>query len=140
MSQRYEREIDEILRQFDGSPPGAPRPLRRPARRGGFRQRALQALWSTYTRRWRWTPAEIMLAAYAGSLIAVAVMSLPLFQIFAWPVGWAVLILYVAGYVGGYRRWSRQARSWRGRSIDYNQRGFADFWTQLRNRWRRRRW
>lgn len=140
MSQRYEREIDEILRRFDGQPSGAPRPLRRPARQRGPRQRLLQTIWSAYSLRWRWSSPEIMLAAYAGALISLALFSLPLFQVLALPVGWAVVALFVAGYVGGYRRGARPARSWRGRSMDDSQPGLAAFWSQIRNRWRGRRW
>lgn len=139
MSQRYEREIDEILRQFEGGASSAPRPLRRPAPRAGARQRFLQTFWSAYSLRWRWSSVEVMLAAYAFTLIALAVSSLPLFHILAWPVGLAAVLLFVAGYVGGYRRWTRPARSWRGRPVTYGQPALSDLWSQLRFRWQRRR-
>ncbi|HEX2171705.1 MAG TPA: hypothetical protein VHL09_04615 [Dehalococcoidia bacterium] len=139
MSQRFEREIDEILRQFEGSPGGPPRPLRRPPRRSDPRQRLLQAFWSLYSLRWRWSSAEVMLVAFAAALIGLALVALV--PILTLPVGWIVVALFVIGYLGGYRRWSRPAPSWRGRPISYgSQPGLASFWSELRNRWRRRRW
>ena len=138
MSQRFEREIDEILRQFDGQFTPPPRPLRRRSRLERLKRRALQGLWSLYSLRWRWGAAELMLAAYALALLILLLR--PMIPFLSAPLAWAMVALFAAGYIQGYRGSSgRSDRRWRGRPMDYDRPNWSHLWQSFLKYWRRRR-
>lgn len=140
MSQRYEREIDEILRKFDGQLSSPPRRIDQPVnrRRSGLaRGRATQALWSLYSLRWRWGADQVMLAGYALALAGFLLIRI--FPFLLVPLGWTVVVLLTGGYLAGYRRGvSRPERRWRGQPMRYDQPRLSVWWENLRRRWPRR--
>ena len=137
MSERFEREIDEILRKLDGQPTSPPRPIPRPSPYRGFQRKLYHGLWSLYSLRWRWGTEQVMLAGYALALVSLVLPRVPFLIL---PLGWAMVGLLSVGYVLGYRRsgWQRERR-WRGRSIDYGRPGWAGLWQSFLKYWRRRR-
>ena len=137
MSQRFEREIDEILRQFDGEFTPPPRPLRRRSRFEALKRRALHGFWAVYSLRWRWGAAELMLTAYALALLTLLLR--PMIPPLGALLAWAMVILLITGYIQGNRRASgRFDRRWRGRAMDYDRPNWSHLWRSFRNYWRRR--
>lgn len=129
MPQKYEREIDEILRRFDdGSPPS--RPTAVPTLEQFEPPRPIPI------RRWRApavTASGLMIAA-----LALAVLSAPMQHVYppaVAVVGLSAAALLIASLVLSVSRWSkRPERTWRGRSMEEEK---AFFPTSLRRRWRR---
>ena len=137
MSQRFEREIDEILRQFDGDLTPPPRPLRRRSRFERLKRRALHGFWAVYSLRWRSGAAELMLGAYALALLTLLLR--PMVPMLGTLLAWVMVVLFIAGYVQSYRRTSGGVdRRWRGRPMDYDRPNWSHLWRSFRNYWRRR--
>lgn len=140
MSERYEREIDEILRKFDGQLSSPPRRIGQPVHRRQTpltRGRAAQALWTLYSLRWRWGADQVMLAGYALALASFLLIRV--FPVLLVPLGWTVVMLLAGGYLAGYRRGgSLPERRWRGRPMQYDRPRLSAWWESLRRRWPRR--
>ena len=124
MSQRYEKEIEEILKNAGESPqeeppsaPGGPSPERRTGRSGAARR--------TPTRKAR-RPLAVSYKHLLGAGIVVLILSMFFGGLFMLLIGAALL---AAGYVVYYRAprsgggvssggGRRQPKVWRGRTID----------------------
>ena len=130
MPEKYEREIEEILRKTSFSAPGGKRPS--PGRMDG-----LASAWRQYTADMSPTRLLVLGMAFAliGYFLRIAVPEL----------GFPMSLLAVACLIGGFvlsmsRRNSRQPR-WRGQVIDGP---MNNVWAALKKRWddwrRRRRW
>ena len=126
MPQKYEQEIDEILRRMESRLP------RQPLRRRLSRRFA--ALSDAVVPRVavRPTPTGLLLAGLAAVLLA------SILRAFIPGIGTPLSVLAVALFVGALvlsvaRRHRREAPSWRGRPIDYGRQPLI--WTELIRRW-----
>jgi hypothetical protein len=137
MSERYEREIDEIIYRLEG---------RRRRRRNGLGRKLSQRFqpfadgcrvaFGAFLRRP--PPEQFMIAAMV--LVIVSFLLGNVFGLAGWAFYTSVLsiVFFVLGFglslagrhSPGYRR------NWRGREIDY---GGPTFWSKLRNWFRRPR-
>lgn len=136
MSERFEREIDDILRRMDWQPP-----RRQPARPplGARLVQSLARLWRGYRRRS--AVEQLMIAS-----IILWVLSFPLGWIFPGSilVRWASVIglfCFVAALFLSFTGRGRftigpEEKRWRGRVIDYRPRDAGLGWT-LRRWWQR---
>ena len=123
MNQRYEKEIEEILRKAGASPPeqqpespGEPPPERRPRRRG------MPTAQGIGLRRAAISYKHLLLAGVGVLIVSIFIGGLPMFLVGAG--------LLVAGYVWYYRAprsgrgggnrsgGGRPPKMWRGRMID----------------------
>ena len=124
MNQRYEKEIEEILRKAGASPPdqqpngpGEPPPERPPRRRRG-----MPTAQGSAVRRASISYKHLLLAGVGVLIVSIFVGGLPMFLIGAG--------LLIAGYIWYYRAprsgggtgrdsgGGRQPKMWRGRMID----------------------
>ena len=126
MPQKYQKEIEEILRQA-GELSTGPSPKRRPQ---GF----LALAWTYVTESvggnaWSLSPGRVMLIGGSLLLSALIVQAVApgLVGIFAW----AGLILLILGYAMFFVRPRRMEKRWRGQPIDY--RGDT-LWSRLRRK------
>lgn len=137
MPQRYEREIDDILRRMGGGPRrGTARRLSRLFSRAGT---SLGSLLARFRRRS--TVEQLMIAS-----IVLWLGSIPLGWIF--PGSALVRTMNVVGIVcflaalvlsfAQHRRYGPSEKRWRGRVIDYRPASFSLGW-YLRRWWRRLR-
>ena len=109
MARRYEREIEDILKQAGEIGPG---PIRR---RRGFlallRSYAARALGG---RTWSVTPGRVMLTA--GALLLIGLLMPAFVQGSIWaPMAWAGLVLFIIGYAMFFIRPRKTEKRWRGR-------------------------
>ena len=125
MSERYKREIEEILRQAGelGSGKG----------RSGRRQSLLGLVWqhvaqSVGGKAWSVTPGRVMLVAVALFLLAVIAGSFT--SGLATPLGFAGLILFIVGYAMFFIRPRQPEKRWRGQPIDYDD----SWWSRFRRK------
>ena len=120
MSQRYQKEIEEILEQSGG--------LKRTGRGGG----SGTPLWRLV---WRWVfgllrgrswsePGRLILIAV--SLLLSALIIRAIVPGIAGPVAWAGLLLFVLGYAMFFVRPRRMEKRWRGQPIDEPGRSWWD--------------
>ncbi len=128
MPEKYEREIEEILRKTSFSSPGRKQPFPGP-------MDGLASAWRQYTADV--SPTRLLVLGMAFALIGYVLR-------FVIPeLGFPMSLLAVACLIGGFvlsmsRRSSRQQR-WRGQAIDTP---MNDVWAALKRRWddwRRRR-
>jgi hypothetical protein len=135
MSERYEREIDELLRRIDIHRKESV--FNRTARRMGPFWQGAQGAFAAFLRR---QPSEqLMIASLVLALISFLLSQ---FGVALWAgfTGILSLMLFVLGigvsllgrHSPGYRK------RWRGRELDYNTYG-SSIWTQLRVWWQHRR-
>ena len=125
MPDRYQREIEDILRQAGDLGPG-PRSARR--RRG-----LLALIWRYFGQApsgnaWGITPGRVMLAAVAVLLLALVAGSMtsgvaPL-------LGFAGLLLFIVGYAMFFIKPPKAEKRWRGQPIEYG----SSWWSRLRKR------
>jgi hypothetical protein len=126
MSERYKKEIEEVLKQAGelGTSSGRPR-----------RQRSLWGLiWlqvaqSVGGRTWSITPGRVMLTAVALLLGALIVRSFA-----PGIVGllfWAGLVLFIVGYAMFFVRPKTVEKRWRGQSIEYDG---STWWDRFRKK------
>jgi hypothetical protein len=126
MSQRYQREIEDILRQAGELGSGGGR--RGP--RGGF----LWLVWryireSIGGKNWSITPGRVMLAAV--SLLLSALIMRAAIPGLVGPLAWGGLILFIVGYGMFFIRPRRIEKRWRGQPID--DRG-ESWWDRIRRK------
>ncbi|MBI2871809.1 MAG: hypothetical protein HYY00_01295 [Chloroflexi bacterium] len=128
MAQRYQREIEEILRRADSSPRGgdAPakvgqqgRPKRKSSRKGFIRLPG-----------GGWPPSPGLLMVAGLALLVAAVVLRALFPPAAGPAAWAGVGLLVLAYIAFFAkpRFFMEKR-WRGRIIEDPN---PSFWQWLR--------
>jgi hypothetical protein len=135
MPQKYEREIDEILRRMDTFLPAESLP-RRLRRRG---RAALDALGQRFAGRVSISPTNLMLAglvlAFLGYLLRTFVPSVSA------PISLVALAFFVGALALSISRSRRNPRmGWRGRSIEYSSRGLVwEGWLRRWQQWRRAR-
>ena len=125
MSQKYQREIEEILQQAGeqeskGKSGGDGRSLPRLV--------WLHFLQSIRGKPWAILPGRVMLTAGALLLAAVVMSSLSP-GLFA-PLAWAGLLLFIIGYAMFFVRPPRVEKRWRGQTIDYGD----TWWDRLRRK------
>ncbi len=125
MSDRYQREIEDILRQAGelGSGKGS-----------GRRRRGFFALVGSYVgqslsgRLWAITPGRVMLAAVVVLLLAVVAGSIT--SGLAPLLGFAGLLLFIVGYAMFFIKPPKTEKRWRGQPIEYDD----SLWSRLRGR------
>ena len=135
MSERYQREIEEILNQAgesvpaDGSKKGRGIPLIPPFFRKG----------SGTGRRVHFSSGRLMFIGLALLLSAILVSAM--FPGLLGPIVWLSLILFILGYVLFFARPSAgPEKRWRGRVIEQDSSsGMAGGWMRGFQRWFRRR-
>ena len=124
MSERYEREIEDILDQAGDLAPG---PRSRP---GLLRQLWTQAVNSVSGKPWSISPGRVMIAAIA--LLVAAVLLRPAIPGATGAMLWAALLLFILGYALFFVRPRKPAeKRWRGQPIEYDQ---NSWWDKLRRR------
>ena len=125
MPQRYEDEIEEILKQVGEVGPG---PVRR--------RRSFFSLLGAYISKllgggaWSITPGRVMLVAGIVLLLGLLMPSLAPAGIWA-PLAWGGLILFIVGYAMFFIRPRKVEKRWRGQPIDDADEGI---WARLRRR------
>ncbi len=127
MSERYKREIEDILNEAGDLAP-APRS-------GLLRQLWTQAARSVSGKPWSISPGRVMIAAIA--LLVAAVLLRPAIPGATGAMLWAALLLFILGYALFFVRPSKMGPSksgekrWRGQPIKYGQ---NSWWDRLRRR------
>ena len=120
MSQRYQKEIEEILKQSGG--------LKWTGRGGGQGTPLWQLVWhwiSGLLRGRSWSePGRLILIAV--SLLLSALIIRAIVPGIAGPVAWAGLLLFVLGYAMFFVRPRRMEKRWRGQPIDEPGRSWWD--------------
>ena len=120
MSERYKREIEEILQQAGelGSGDGARR--YRPSLPKLVWQQLIQ---SVSGKAWSLSPGRIMLVAVV-LLLSALVLQVGL-------LAWAGLLMFIIGYAMFFVRPRQVEKRWRGQRIDY---GGESWWDRLRRK------
>lgn len=121
MTERYKREIEEILQQAGERSSGG--------RSRGSRPRLLRLVWLSLVqslggRIWPPTPGRVMLIGGVLLLSALVV------QVSLLP--WAGLALLLVGYAMFIVRPPKREKRWRGQRIDYEE----TWWSRLRRKFR----
>lgn len=127
MSERYKKEIEEILRQAGDLGTGG-KGLRR--RQGILKLAWLQVREALGGKGWSLSPGRVMLIATGLLLSALVFRALVpggIVALFAW----GGLILFIVGYAMFFIRPKGTEKRWRGRPVD----DAGEAWWQ---RWRRR--
>ena len=120
MSERYQREIEEILQQAGDLGSGN--------RTGRSGQGLLRLIWlqiagSVAGKNWSLSPGRIMLIAVV-LLLSALVLQVGL-------LAWAGLLLFIIGYAMFFVRPPKVEKRWRGQRIDY---GGESWWHRLRRK------
>ena len=113
MSQKYQKEIEEILRQAGelegpGQSKGSDRNLWRLIRRN-----VNQSLWD---KGWSISPGKVIVVGV--SLLLAALIIRPLVSGLVGPVALAGLLLFIVGYGMAFARPKKIEKRWRGQPID----------------------
>ena len=120
MSQRYQKEIEEILKQSGG--------LKGTGRGGGSGTPLWRLVWrwiSGLLRGRSWSePGRLILIAMSLLLSALVIRAIA--PGIAGPVAWAGLLLFVLGYAMFFVRPRRMEKRWRGQPIDEPVRSWWD--------------
>ena len=122
MSERYQREIEEILRQTGDLK--TPRPPRKP-RRNFWRLVRLYIGQSLGGRGWSLSPGRVMLIA-VSLLLAALIIKIPL-------LAWAGLLLFIVGYGMFFVKPPKTEKRWRGQPLDIRR---DSLWDRLRRKLR----
>jgi hypothetical protein len=126
MSERYMKEIEEILKRARGEPPRERFPKRGPGIVSGLTglfTRPFRGRW------WRLSPGKLMLGGVALLLVALILHATIPFTV--GPVVWAGLALFILAYALFFiRAGTTYEKRWRGRPIEPR----PSFWQRVR-RW-----
>ncbi len=123
MSERYKREIEDIL---DQSGDLAPDPRSKP---GLLKALWTQAVKSVSGKPWSISPGRVMIAAIA--LLLAAVLLRPAIPGATGAMLWAALLLFILGYALFFVvRTPKTEKRWRGQPIEYG----TSWWDKLRRR------
>ena len=126
MSNRYQREIEEILKQAGEMEPA------------GRDRRPRQSIWRliwTYIvqslggRGWSISPGRIMLVA--GSLLLSALIVRAVVPGLVAPLAWAGLLLFIVGYAMIFVRPVKIEKRWRGQPLED---AGESWWDRIRRR------
>ena len=122
MSERYQREIEEILEEAGDLVPARPR--------FGF-WRLIRAYigQSLRGRRWPLSPGRVMLIAV--SLLLAALVLRGALPGLVGPLAWAGLLLFIVGYGLFFVKRPKDEKRWRGQVLES---GGESLWTRLRRR------
>lgn len=126
MSQKYQREIEEILKQT-----GGPEPSGRGPRRGIWRLIWLYLSQSLGGKRWSLSPGRIMLIGV--SLLVSALVVRAMVPGLVGPLAWAGLLLFIIGYGMFFVRPPKIEKRWRGQPVED---GGESWWHRFRRRLR----
>ena len=135
MSDRYQREIEEILRQAgEAEPPAKAKPAFRRPPRPSLRRLAWSHLkQSLGGKAWSISPGRAMLAAVL-LLLAALVLNATM-PGFTGPVALAGLILFIVAYGMFFIRPRKPPeKRWRGQVIDIDEESDSSRWDRLRGR------
>ena len=126
MSNRYQREIEEILKQAGELEPSG--------RDRQPRQSFWRLLWEFVTqslggRGWSISPGRIMLIA--GSLLLTALIVRTMVPGLVAPLAWSGLLLFIVGYAMIFVRPQKIEKRWRGQSLEDPQ---ESWWDRIRRR------
>lgn len=137
MSQRYQREIEEILQQAGdlstshgqgGSPPATKVPRSRPESPGFIAQ-----VWQHIKSSVRGGPAgKVMLGAILVLLAALVMNAMAPGLGLVGPLAWGGLILFIVGYAMFFIKPKKVEQRWRGQPLESEEK---DSWTD----WMKRR-
>lgn len=120
MSEKYKREIEEILRQAGERPAGR---SKRTSRRS-----LLRSMWAPLDspggKKWRISPGRIALTAITVLLAAIVLRYLV--PIAATPLFWLALLLFIVAYAFFLARPQAYERRWRGHVMSSNKVSFGD--------------
>ncbi len=122
MSERYQREIEEILEEAGDLVPARSR--------FGF-WRLIRAYIGQSLRRKRWSlsPGRVMLIAV--SLLLAALVLRGALPGIVGPLAWAGLLLFIVGYGLFFVKRPKDEKRWRGQALES---GGESLWTRLRRR------
>ena len=127
MSNRYQREIEEILKQAGELAPAA----EPPPKQVSFRRLLwLQVRQSLGGKAWSISPGRVMVVAVL-LLLSALVLNATLPGLTG-PLAWSGLILFIVGYGLFFVRPRKVAKRWRGQPIEEQQ----SWWSRLRGRFR----
>ena len=131
MSSKYQREIEEILKQAgELSAPARPKP----ARKSLGRLMLLQIGQSVGGKDWSIKPGRVMLVAI-GLLVSALVVRTAAPGLTA-PLAWSGLLLFIVAYGMFFMRpRNRVEKRWRGQPIDQTE---ESLWERLRDRFKRK--
>ncbi len=116
MSQKYQREIEEILQQVDTG--SSPKP--RVERPNLFRQAAGSFRRSVTGKGASVTPGRIMVASVCLLLSALVVNAFN--SGWVGPIAWAGLILFIVGYAMFFLKPKTVEKRWRGQPVEEKER------------------
>ena len=113
MSERYQREIEEILGQINGEPQHTARPKKR-----GFGRAVIAAIGRFLGGRgWNLSPGRIMVGSLVLLLLA-ALFRASMPGLVA-PIAWAAVIVFILGYALFFiNPHPSNEKRWRGRLIE----------------------
>ena len=112
MSERYQREIEEILKQAGEVLPAS----RSKSRLGIWRLARLYVGQSLGGKMWSLSPGRVMLIAVSLLLSAVIVSALVPGMVA--PLAWAGLLLFIVGYAMIFLKPPKIEKRWRGQPLD----------------------
>ena len=127
MSQKYQREIEEILRQV-----GDPAPSSRHQRNYSLRRMIwIYVVQSLSGRIWSLSPGRVMLIAI--SLLLSALMVGAVIPGLGSPIAWAALLLFIIGYGWIFAKPPKIEKRWRGQLLEEKR---GPWWSHLRRKTR----
>ncbi len=126
MSERYQREIEEILEEAGDLEPARPRFGRGPSFWRLVRAYIGQALRGN---RWSLSPGRVMLIAV--SLLLAALVLRGALPGIVGPLAWAGLLLFIVGYGLFFVKPPKIEKRWRGQPLES---GGESLWTRFRRR------
>ena len=126
MSERYQREIEEILEEAGDLEPARPR---LGARAGFWRLIRAYIGQSLRGSRWSLSPGRVMLIAV--SLLLAALVLRGALPGIVGPLAWAGLLLFIVGYGLFFVKPPKIEKWWRGQALES---GGESLWTKFRRR------
>ena len=123
---RYQKEIEEILRQAGDIEDVGPR---KPGRRSLLRLVRANVGQSLGGKAWSISPGRVML--FAGVMLLAALLIRPAVSGLVAPLALAGLLLFIVGYGMAFARPSKIQKRWRGQPIEQDQ---DSWWDRMRRR------